>query len=179
LGSIAAGGSYSQITLKPLGTGTLTVDGTVNAGTSVVAAAPSSGTLSLKVQAPVLTPLFDIQNGVNATFLSGGSLSSTGTLQIEGNVALSGQSMNFGNIALKGGSLFGGTLATGSLSATSGTLGTILGGSFGNLTKTDTGILTITGSSTAYAGTLQVTAGTVKLGNSAALGSTGRVSFAA
>ncbi|MEI6872891.1 MAG: autotransporter-associated beta strand repeat-containing protein, partial [Verrucomicrobiota bacterium] len=173
LGTVSGG--TSQILLKPLsGAGSITVDGTVTAGTSIIAAS-SGATLGLTVQAPVTTPLFDIQSGVNATFLSGGSFSNTGTLQIEGNVALSGKSFNFQNVALNGGSLYGGTLASGSLSATSGTLGATLGAAFGNLVKAGSGVLTISGPSTAYAGSLQVTAGTVKLGNSAALGSTGRV----
>ncbi len=194
-GTVLAGGTYqlytgslgtvsggtSQILLKPRsGAGSIVVDSAVTAGTSIIAASSgSSAILGLTVQAPVTTPLFDIQSGVIASFLSGGSFSNTGTLQIEGNVALSGKSFNFQNVALYGGSLSGGTLASGSLSATSGTLGATLGASFGNLVKAGSGVLTISGPSTAYAGSLQVTAGTVKLGNSAALGSTGRVSFAA
>ena len=194
-GTVLAGGTYqlytgslgtvsggtSQILLKPRsGAGSIVVDSAVTAGTSIIAASSgSSAILGLTVQAPVTTPLFDIQSGVIASFLSGGSFSNTGTLQIEGNVALSGKSFNFQNVALYGGSFSGGTLASGSLSATSGTLGATLGASFGNLVKAGSGVLTISGPSTAYAGSLQVTAGTVKLGNSAALGSTGRVSFAA
>ena len=177
LGTVSGG--TSEILLKPLsGAGTITVDSAVTAGTSIIAASNVGSSLGLNVQAPVATPLFDIQSGVNATFLSGGSFSNTGTLQIEGNVALSGKSFTFQKVALYGGSLSGGTLASGSLSATSGTLGATLGASFGNITKTGSGILTLSGSSASYAGTLQVSAGTVKLGNSSALGSSGRVSFA-
>ncbi|NBV35280.1 MAG: hypothetical protein EBR81_16190, partial [Proteobacteria bacterium] len=176
LGGTFSSGTYSQILLQPTSSGTITLDGTVIAGTSVIASS-GSGALTLQVQAPVLTPLFYIQSGVNATLLSGASLSTTGTLQVGGNVGLAGQSLAFGKVILAGGSLSGGTMASGSLAATFGSLGTTLGAGFGNITKTDTGILTISGSSAAYAGTLQLSAGTVKLGNSAALGSTGRVVF--
>ncbi|MEI7773512.1 MAG: autotransporter-associated beta strand repeat-containing protein [Verrucomicrobiota bacterium] len=176
LGTAFASGGTSQILFQPTGGASITLDGTVNAGTSVIASG-SYGALILQVQAPVLTPLFDIQSGVNATLLSGASLSTTGTLQVGGNVGLAGQSLAFGKVILAGGSLSGGTMASGSLAAKFGSLGTTLGAGFGNITKTDTGILTISGSSAAYAGTLQLSAGTVRLGNSAALGSTGRVVF--
>jgi fibronectin-binding autotransporter adhesin len=166
LGGTFSSGTYSQILLQPTGGASITLDGTVNAGTSVIASS-GSGAFILQVQAPVLTPLLDIQSGVNATLLSGASLSTTGTLQVGGNVGLAGQSLAVGVLSLNGGSLTGGNLTAASIAAGSGTVTTVLSGS-GTFTKTTGGTVTLSGANT-LSGLMDLQAGLVQLAGSGSL----------
>jgi autotransporter-associated beta strand protein len=74
LGNLAAGGSYSQIITRADTNGaTLRLDQAVVATTSVIAQVSGGSLYTLSVEAPVTTPLFDIQKGVSAAFTSAGS----------------------------------------------------------------------------------------------------------
>ena len=166
LGGTFSSGTYSQILLQPTGGASITLDGTVNAGTSVIASS-GSGAFTLQVQAPVLTPLFYIQSGVNATLLSGASLSTTGTLQVGGNVGLAGQSLAVGALSLSGGSLSGGTLTAASIAAGTGTVTAVLSGS-GTFTKTTGGTVTLSGANV-LSGLMDLQAGLIQLTGSGSL----------
>ena len=166
LGGTFSSGTYSQILLQPTGGASITLDGTVNAGTSVIASS-GSGAFTLQVQAPVLTPLFYIQSGVSATLLSGASLSTTGTLQVGGNVGLAGQSLAVGALSLSGGSITGGTLTAASIAAGTGTVTAVLSGS-GTFTKTTSGTVTLSGAN-ALSGLMDLQAGLVRLTGSGSL----------
>ncbi len=181
-GTIASGtlvtGTYQFVEARASSTGsTLTFDKAVVATGSVTATVSggSASAFALAVNAPVTTPLMDVQSGVSASFGANGTLA-TGTLQIEGDVSLSGNSKTFTNISLNGGSLRNGTAAFTALSASSGSLAATLTGS-GDITKSGTGNLSISGASSAYAGTLRLTGGIVTLGDGAALGSVAKVSL--
>ena len=166
LGGTFSSGTYSQILLQPTGGASITLDGTVNAGTSVIASS-GSGSFNLQVQAPVLTPLLDIQSGVNATLLSGASLSTTGTLQVGGSVGLAGQSLAVGALSLNGGSLTGGTLTAASIAAGTGTVTAVLSGS-GTFTKTTGGTVALSGANT-LSGLMDLQAGLVQVTGSGSL----------
>jgi fibronectin-binding autotransporter adhesin len=184
LGSLASGGSYSQIITEADTDGiTLTFDSPVVASESIIARV-SAGTLyTLSIGSLVSTPLLDVRTGVTAVFTSGslvsGTQSTSGTLQISGTVRLSEGTRAFGTIKLDGGALTNGTLSGGSLvdfGAGDALLSANLGSGFGDLSKTGSGNLTISGTSTAYVGALSVTGGTVTLGGTSALGTAARIS---
>lgn len=179
LGNLASGGTvtYSQvITEAESQNATLTFDQAVTASTSVTARVSSGSAYTLSVGSQVTTPLFDVQKNVTAVFATNGQL--TGALRIGGTVSLSGLSKPFSAIELQDGSLTTGTLSSGSLTD-SGTTGSVLsatlGSGFGSLTKTGSGTLTISGANTLYPGSLSASAGTVILGNAAALGAAPRI----
>jgi autotransporter-associated beta strand protein len=120
----------------------------------------------------------DIQKGVSAVFTSGGSLTGTGTLQIEGTVNLSGLTKAFYAVTLTDGSLVGGTFSAGKLTdngTTASVLSTTLGEGVGSLFKTGAGTLTISGANAAYASSIIATDGTIVMGSPLALGPTARI----
>ena len=177
LGNLASGSSFSQvITESDRNLATLSFDQAVVATTSVVARVSGGSLYTLSIEAPVTTPLLDIQSGVSAVFTPTGSLS--GTLQIEGSVSLSGATQSFSAIRLNDGTLSSGTLSGGSVVDSGGSVSVLsanLAPGFGSITKTGLGTLTISGANTAYTGSLYAGAGTVALGSSSALGTTVRI----
>jgi fibronectin-binding autotransporter adhesin len=192
LGDLASSGSYAQIAVaSDTDNATLSFDRLVTAPTSVLAqlsaGSASSVGYTLNVGSLVVTPLFDVQKGVTALFSAGGSLSggtftSNPVLKIGGTVNLDTNTKAFASIQLNDGVLTNGILSAGILEVQgtgSSSLSATLGSGFGSLTKTGSGSLTISGTNTAYAGTLFLNAGTVVLGNASALGTTGSLTFGA
>jgi autotransporter-associated beta strand protein len=179
LGNLASGGTvtYSEvITEAESQNATLTFDQAVTASTSVTARVSSGSAYTLSVGSLVTTPLFDVQKNVTVVFATNGQLE--GGLRIGGTVSLSGLSKPFSAIELQDGSLTTGTLFSGSLTesgTTASVLSATLGSGFVSLTKTGSGTLTISGANTDYLGSLSASAGTVILGNAAALGAAPRI----
>ena len=183
LGTLATGGTYQFVDARSDRPGyyTLRFDQPIAAAGSVSATVNSGTFYALSVEAPVNTPLFYVQSGVSVNFTNSGSLVTSGTLSVDGEVTLSGTNGKaFGNIELQGGTFrnasdFSASATFTSLSATSGSLSATLAGS-GSIVKSGTGTLSISGANSAYAGTLRIAAGTVALGDNSALGA-GKVSL--
>jgi len=168
--SLLLSGTYTTLETQAVESGrALRFDQAVNVSGSITARVSSGSAYTLAIEAPVSARFMDIQNGVTATFLSGGTFSA-GTLQIEGTVGLeTGGSLSFQKVKLMGGTLNASSntsMSFGSLTATSGVLAAKLAGS-GTITKSESGALTISGSNGGYSGSLIISEGVVNLGNSA------------
>ncbi len=178
-GTVAGGTSvsatpYDIVEARASRAGVLQFDGPVKATTAVLATVSGGTAYSLSIGSAVAAPLMDIQSGVTATLLAGGTFSA-GTLQIEGTFNLADSPKSFETISLQGGT-FGSDTSNnairatfGTLTAGSGMLSAALGGA-GTITKTGFGQLTISGANTDYSGTLFISSGTVTLGDNSALG---------
>jgi autotransporter-associated beta strand protein len=179
LGDLASAGTLQFIELSAQNPGaTLRINELAIANTSVVALAGTAGGFNVSLDAQLVTPLFDVQQGITTTVSSGGTLT-VGTFKVGGTVDFSGLAKDVNLVSLEGGTLRNGTLSSGTLNATAGTVSTTLGSTFGEITKSGTGTLALNAASETYNNILTIGGGTVAMGSGTALGSSAKVALAA
>ncbi len=168
------GGGSNGLTL--LGSSVLTLGGSNTfTGTTTV----SEGTLRLNSAATALSGNLVVAGGT-VEFLQSNQIDSTKTLSISsGSLNLGSSSNTLGAVQLVGGSISGGTgvlsCDTSAFDLQSGTVSATLGGSAG-LTKSTTGIVTLSGNSS-YGGPTAISNGILQLGIADALPTTTALSL--
>ncbi|KFC72719.1 Outer membrane autotransporter barrel domain-containing protein [Bosea sp. LC85] len=172
---VGVGGSVIDAgAINNQGGGTINFNGPI--GTAVLSAGQGiNNDGQIKVLGGDVAVTGDISNQNNGTLsLTGGNMSGIGTLTNSGTATVNvtaGYDLGVGTFTMTGGSVTGtGTLtATTAFNLSAGTIGATLAGSAG-LTKTGTGILTLTGDNT-YSGGTTVSAGQLQIGNGGTTGS--------
>ncbi|WP_010298833.1 beta strand repeat-containing protein [Candidatus Odyssella thessalonicensis] len=156
-GVISAGGNTFSVTnsggvAKTLTlTGVNTYSGTTSIGSKVVLALNNNGTIGTSALSFAdNTAIFDI-SGISASSLTMGSLNSA-----QGQISLGAKTLSLGSNSA---TAFGGTIQDGG----------VAGGTGGSLSKTGSGILTLSGNNN-YSGGTSVNAGTIAIGHANALG---------
>ncbi len=175
-GLVGGGGSGSDTSILPFAIGDTTAGGS---GTSFVTYSATTGIRPLSVTteytANLTTALAtsnvrltsavtnDVARSINALALSGGSLTGTGSLTVNGGAVLvSGSTASVAN------SFIFGTREANFFTVTGLTVSGAIGGS-GGLTKSGTGQLTLTGANT-FTGPLTVNAGVLSFSSGAGIG---------
>lgn len=172
---VGVGGSVIDAgAINNQGGGTINFNGPI--GTAVLSAGQGiNNDGQIKVLGGDVAVTGDISNQSNGTLsLTGGNMSGIGTLTNSGTATVNvaaGYDLGVGTFTMTGGSVTGtGTItATTAFNLSAGTIGATLAGSAG-LTKTGTGILTLTGDNT-YSGGTTVSAGQLQIGNGGTTGS--------